>query len=42
MSAKLLVAAAASVQLSGGDRSGPSQVYFFGIVPPVENAEVEI
>ena len=34
MSARLLVFAGTDSQSSGGEMSGPSQVYFFGIISP--------
>jgi len=42
MSAKLRVAAGTSVQLSCGEASSPSHVNFFGIVPPLEKAVLDI
>jgi hypothetical protein len=38
ISAKLFVPAGGSLQLRGGETSGPSQVYLLGIVPPVVKA----
>src|SRR2546422_7340622 len=40
MSARLLALAGMSDQLRGGDTSGPSHVYFFGIIPPASKAEL--
>ena len=42
MSAKLCVAADASLQRSCGETSGPSHVNFFGIVWPLEKTVFEI
>src|SRR6266496_381338 len=40
MSARLLAPAGTSDQLKGGDTSGPSHVYFLGIISPAVNAEL--
>ena len=40
MSAKLFVPAGASLHLSAGDRSGPSDVFRAGMAPPAPLREI--